>query len=643
MTQYVPAEIGADVPGAGREPIASSVDFGGLAAFAAKTEADWRNELQVAETDRWGRVNTGLRGDLDPNLPVVVAIMKWIADKLGLTGALNTLAEIGAAIAQWVADRVDDAGGIISGVVGDVVDGSTAFIEYLLGLMGFGDPMDRLGTGSLTPVNPELLYNPGFDNDKSMPQAGGWTWDGTVDHNDDPKSGSAKVVADGSLKLMISNAVKVASSNYLEASVWVKWTARSGSGPVSLKLNIYDANDTLLDSPVLGGITTGASGSWTQLSGTYTIGDYVAGKVPSHVALCFEVDPQNTAGNFWWDDASLKKINPISHQLVDGFQDAIDDFTGTVGGGLNDFVQGLKNFDLINTGTILDDFVPGVGYLLESGIRGLFSLPPATDIEYTHEEFLRATYSTAESATGNASELNKIWQYLLAGPYDEFERFDLSGLGSNWSAQWGFGNSKMLCDNHNVVLPYAWPGGNAEWSSYWTGSNASSATDYQVVSIVLGSASTRSLIGECGHNDVLARVGGSKDYVRFRVGGDGSWSLKKFVNATTEVDAFGMGPNSFGLAGSIAAPGAGSAITVYAGNVETSELRRWKVTINNTVICDFVEPTVSGVPASAAGASYRKRGFGMRAENSIPFLTFGWLVPGMVNYWTSYDQPPPGS
>lgn len=552
------------------------------------------------------------------------------------------LTALGGSLIEQIKVIVGDLGEVIRGVLGRASAGVAEFTEWLLGLLGFGGihaAGSLFGTGQVGNVNPELLINGAFDGAASMPNtdAGGWSWDDTVDHTGREDSGSAKVIANGTPRSMLSNSIDVVESNRIDASVWVKWSGRAGSGPVSLVLNIYDADDALLDTAVFATASSGATSDWVQLSGSYTVPEKIAGKTPTHACAGFLIDEKVTAGTFWWDDASLKKINPISHKLVDGFQDAMDDVTETVGAGFTDFVNALKSFDRIKTGTIIDDFIPGIGRLIENGVRGLLGLPPPTDA-FSHEDFLAAATSQAESITGTGNSIAAIWQYLNAGVYDEFER--TGALGSNWSTQWGSGNGSISCEGRNAALPFAWPGGNSEWFTRWTGSNASSVSDYQQVSIVLSSSPGTAPFGYDGGNFVIARVGGSTHYIKFRVSGDGSWAITKVVNSVEYpmLDAT-SGFAVLGGPGNISRPAPGSIITLYAGDKATTEPRRFRVTINNTTLCNFVEKTsVAGVPDSVFGASYRGRGFGMRAE-SIAFLTAGWVGPGLVNYWASSDQP----
>lgn len=601
----------------------------------------------------WEQLVEGIRLLTGVDLSSPQALFDSIADIIGdaltdlaraIVGAITGIPGAIEDLVIWVRDSVTDLGGIVSGLLGEsvygLVSGTGKLVDWFLGLIGFQDvhsAASLLGTGQLGKVNPELLINGSFDNETSMPPGGigGWVWDGTVDHTGKDESGSAKVVANGSTRSMLSNAIDVVDSNVINASVWVKWTGRTGTGPVALALNVYNYADKLIDTAVFETSSVSANSDWVQLSGQYVVPELIANQTPTHVCAAFLVDAGVTGGTFWWDDASIRKINPVSHKLVDGFQDVVENVTEKAGAGLTDFIDALKSFDRIKTGTIVDNFIPGIGLLLENGIRGLLGLPPETGT-YTHDEFLEAGLAQAQSAVGNRVSIALIWQYLNAGVYDEFERAG-NNLGSNWATPWGSGNGTLKTEGHNAALPFQWPGGNSEWFTRWVGTNASSTSDYQQNSVVLASASGSSL-GYSGYNDVLGRVGGSTHYIRFRVGGDGSWSVMKFVNGTGYIMQHTDGTLQRGLAGAIKRPGPGSILTLYCGDKTATNLTHFKAMINNEVIADFDEKTgVAGVPDSVYGSSYRGRGFGLRAEG-IPFLA-GWVSPGLVNYWSGSDQP----
>lgn len=666
-----------------------AANYQALSSFAAKSQEDWESELRGKEVERWGRARLGLRGGLDDGEALPVVILRHLAKALGITAGLRTLQDITLALGEWVARVVKGLGGVVDGVLdfgtnivtnitGNITDRTGLFVERLLSFVNYGkihSAGSLMGTGQVGEINPELLINGSFDSGRSMPQGAGWEFDYYTDHTHNDNglsgSGSAKMTANASIQSLLSNAVDVWETNYIEASVWVKWANKVGSGPLAMQLHVFDANDTLIDSPTLDSVSVGTSSDWVKLEGTYTVPKLIGGRIPTHVALAFVVDDKVTGGTIWWDDASLKKINPLSHKLVGGLQDAMDNIADKREARMDDFVDGLKNFNRLTKGTVGDGFIPSIGRILENGVRGMQGLPPPTD-PFTHDDFLDAATAQSLVLTGNGSitnghvtvldkhgrkldnqvaDLQEIWTYLgegakaaaiaareavSAGINDTFER-DESTLGSNWSTPWGSGNGTLRTEGHNACMPFDWPGGNSEWSARWVGAvGTTSGTDYQVVSQVLSSAAQR-LLGFCGHNDLLARVSGSTHYIRFRVGGDGSWSVSKFVAGTEYIMQNTDGVLQRGLAGSIARPGPGSILTLYAGDLASTNLRRFKAVVNNTVVADFTEKTsVAGVPDSSVSSSYRGRGFGMRAEG-VPFAA-GWRDPGLVNYWASWDQ-----
>ena len=594
------------------------------------TYTDWGITVDGTVPDQANRTRDFITGQLETN----AAQKPWGTD---ITNVINGLLNIGELAIRNAIAALNKLAALIDGVVKKVGASVSEFVEVILGLLGFGNAasaLNALGTGQLSEVNPNLLINGAFNGDASMPDpAGGWYYESGIDHTGVDGSGSAAVTANGSPRTLLSNSVTVSPSNEISSSVWVSWQGRYGAGAVALVLNVYDVNGTTLDSVVLADAPAGSGSDWVQLKGTYTVPELIGGTKPDHVALAYSLDDNVKRGTFWWDDAELRKINPIQHGYIAGFQGMIDGFLGTAGAGLTDFVNGLKSFDLINTGTVVDDFVPGVGRLIENGVRGLMGLPPPTE-PYTHDQFFQAATSQAQSTIGNAHSVQQIWQYLSDGVFDDFERAG-TNLGDNWSSVWGYGNGTLITEGHNAAMPFAWPGGNSQWFSRYVGLKATSTSDYQINYIVLGSAAGSAVIPGVvaynGYNYVLGRVGGSGDYIAFGVGGDGSWTLTKLVSGSSYIMASGP-------AGSVQTPGPGSLITLYCGSKDASNPRRFIGLVNTSTVVDMTESTTSGVPYSNYGSLFRGRGLGMRAEG-VPYLTAGWVGPGLVNYWSSQDQP----
>lgn len=106
----------------------SASNYDGLAAFAAKTQEDWENELHGTETARWG--NSGVLGALFQGLqqgkPFVVALVEAIVHQIfeDITDFFDNVGDAFDALrdgftAKWttVADTVSNIGTVIDGLV----------------------------------------------------------------------------------------------------------------------------------------------------------------------------------------------------------------------------------------------------------------------------------------------------------------------------------------------------------------------------------------------------------------------------------------------------------------------------------------------------------------------------------------------
>jgi hypothetical protein len=169
--------------------------------------------------------------------------------------------------------------------------------------------------GSVGNTTPNLLANPNYAGSISVGDiTGNWTWDGAVDHTGDG-SGSVQVIANGSLKELISDpVVPVAQGMTVGASHWLEWTGLTGTGScLGLGLRCYQFGK-LVNTIDLQDITDpAASSAWTQLSGSYTIPAGV-----DAVRLALRVLPGATAGTIHWDDGSLTKNQLLAQSWTAG-------------------------------------------------------------------------------------------------------------------------------------------------------------------------------------------------------------------------------------------------------------------------------------------------------------------------------------
>lgn len=291
-----------------------------------------------------------------------------------------------------------------------------------------------VGTGLLSLNPPNLMMNGSFDTADSIPSTGGWSWDHTITHSG--LGGSAKVVADGTLKTMLSNAVKVEKDDVIDVTVWVAWqglTAPQSSLPIGVYLNLYDKTGALLPaSPHLmkalqwPWATTNMA--WTELFENWQVPDGVA-----EVCVRLQVSASATAGTVWFDDAKLMKPNLVPQGMIDGFQNFIDNVTGEINASFNEledfilnkrlateqfqsmldgfagqaqssieaFLNALHSGDKITHGSVLDDVVPGIGTIVDNVVQAVQGLIGSG---FTHQDSLNALGQQSNSVTQAAAQ-----------------------------------------------------------------------------------------------------------------------------------------------------------------------------------------------------------------------------------------------
>lgn len=191
--------------------------------------------------------------------------------------------------------------------------------------------VNQLDSGPLTTAGSLYeIVNPNFDSDiNNWTQAQGtWTFDDSVGHWD---LGTAKVIADGTEKVLLSSAVDVTPGANLEASVWVTWTgltATSGSQAIQLQAQFF--NDTTFVSAQTVGLTytpwptsTPETGGnvWAQIvasSGTENLFTVPAGVNEMRLALV--VTTAASAGQINFDTVLLGTTDSVEATVFKDFK-----------------------------------------------------------------------------------------------------------------------------------------------------------------------------------------------------------------------------------------------------------------------------------------------------------------------------------
>lgn len=416
-----------------------------------------------------------------------------------------------------------------------------------------------------------------FPTALSVVEGQGWSWDPVVGKR---RQGSAKVVANGTERELLSNRIAVVSGDIMTVKASVLWSglAYTGTDPIVLAVTTYlDSNAMHLQETLVTIPTPAASGGWSDLSYGYVVSDPLV----KYVKVRMRIPSNATAGTVWWDELSVTK-----------------------------------------SGGVRDNSVPGIGTILYNTILGLEDL---TGIDINHDGALGALQTTAQALRANSSALSYLWALATGGVsmVDDFERNDSGSMGSNWSQVYsGAGSGVMDTDGHAVnwakvgLDTYA-------CRARWIGSPSVTNTDKQKIVIVQGSkGQTNATFSKSGYVYVDGRlsVDGTRR-IRATFGADGEVALGYYAGGayvqwvTLDVTTI---------------PGNGSALSLECGVEE--ELRQYRVLLDDRVIIDHLEVGT----ASSLGAAYRGVGGGMMAEGH--WLLFGQMEPAHWNSWAAWDN-----
>lgn len=415
-----------------------------------------------------------------------------------------------------------------------------------------------------------LLVAGDFKDAISFSAPAGWVWDAAVGHT---AVGSAKATASGVTLALVSNPIAVVEGQQLDVSVWLKWSGVTATG-TAFKLDVVTYNGAdLVGTTTIASVSSPATNqaSWQELTDVWSA---PSGVTAARLRLAVE---NTTAGNIWWDDATVTKLTLLQQQA----NDTQDSNQEVIDRGVNSFLG-----------------------LFGSG-RTLNNLSDAFD-------------GQADTAAANAAMWAQIQAQLGPGnpDADDFER-TASTLGANWDA-YSTGTGTTVTDGHDAVIG---GGALATFEVVCRRNLKQAQGDLQRVDIVLDSAPAS--FGANGHNDLWLRMTSFSSWatrtgIRFRYSGSGLWTLDWFTAGTaTNLAAQTLIPIS-----PKAATGGTLSFIAGAGGVA----RRFVAALNGR---EFMDVTEVGT-TSQYGSSYRYRGFGGKAENLlIPFN------PGKLRQWTA--------
>ncbi|QBI97717.1 minor tail protein [Gordonia phage Dogfish] len=169
--------------------------------------------------------------------------------------------------------------------------------------------------------SPNLLTGFGdFADGSTLDGSGVWAWDGEVGKT---TLGSARATADGTPKVLTSEAISVAAGQQLECSGWVRWQGAAGSGPC-MQLLVVPYVGAAAQTPVVISNIVAPPGTVGVSSESTLAGSYVVAANVTAVRVRLTVEAAMTAGTVWWDDVVLRKTaTSLPQQWVSGLTTAL--------------------------------------------------------------------------------------------------------------------------------------------------------------------------------------------------------------------------------------------------------------------------------------------------------------------------------
>lgn len=190
-----------------------------------------------------------------------------------------------------------------------------------------------LPLGNLSIVQPNLQTNAAFDDSNDLGDtADGKNW--TRENLDPPitdgdwewdligrtAAGSATVHANGVDHGLLGNVVYVDEGHTFDFDAYVSWTGLTAStGALALHIQTNDGTNV----PIASVASPGASGSWTHLSGSYTVPSGV-----TSIRLRLYVGGTASAGQVWFDDVNIRRTNLIHQGLIQDLEDDLAQLFG---------------------------------------------------------------------------------------------------------------------------------------------------------------------------------------------------------------------------------------------------------------------------------------------------------------------------
>ncbi len=348
----------------------------GLSEFASRTQTDWTDEYDaeilshsVDQEDFANRVKEFLDA-------MMSAFGGNPTPLINLIATYQTDTPVWMNISGWsFAEAILSAASAVFPPLGKISLGQLVAGESDNLLTGFGD----------------------FGSSETIADEGVWTWDGSVGRTD---PGSAKTTADGTTKVITSELIGIGEGQVVNVKAYVQWNSLTGSGDIfQLQLQTFLGDSLVATQNIDTETNPAASGSWTLLSGSYTIPAGVDG-----VRLRMVVLSNATAGNVWYDDASLTVSASVLPQewidsLPEDLQDVVtagENLANNINGAIDDAITGGI---ALGTGIIADVFPT---------IANVFGIAKSAQIQINE-------LTAASQNPGNSGYDGMNWQTIFAG------------------------------------------------------------------------------------------------------------------------------------------------------------------------------------------------------------------------------------
>ncbi|UVT31193.1 minor tail protein [Gordonia phage OtterstedtS21] len=323
--------------------------------------------------------------------------------------------------------------------------------------------LPQINVSSITnEPGPNLLSSfGGFNAAEDIAGDGIWVFDPDVGKT---SLGSARTDANGTLKVLSSEAIAVSAGQTLQLGGWVKWQGAVATGS-AFRILVVPYIGSLAQTPVqISTLNSPAANG----ENTFPMTDWTVPASVDAVRVRVTVEASVTSGTVWWDDLILRKAGTTLPQSFIGglgqrLQDLDDNDTG-----LDDAIGKLAgNINSAVTATI-EDIGEGVGDILEA-FNTIFNLNRQS--------------KAAEAAALEAKQ-------MLAAMNNQEET---GGDGMAWSVDFPNGNNDPLPSGdwqnvNNIVLRTeggAGVVGSGGATPAWAATTRTTNTDSQKCSFII--------------------------------------------------------------------------------------------------------------------------------------------------------------